>query len=133
MLIFHTLSEKIGRKALEITLFHQDDLENLLKLSDEPKLVTLMYINNEIGNILDINSVSDLCQKYNSLFHTDAVQGIGHFHFDLEQLPVDFLSSAAHKFHGPKGIGFSFVRKNFGLDPFIYGGAQERSPGYARQ
>ena len=70
--------------------------------------------------------VGKLCQDNNALFHTDAVQGVGHFTFDLEQLPVDFLSAAAHKFHGPKGVGFSFVRKNSGLQPFIHGGSQER-------
>jgi cysteine desulfurase len=70
--------------------------------------------------------VGELCHQYGSYFHTDAVQGIGHFTFDMETLPVDFLSAAAHKFHGPKGIGFSFVRKNSGLQSFIHGGAQER-------
>ncbi len=101
-------------------------LEKLLQDDDSKKLVSLMHVNNEIGNILDLQKVGDICHNNQALFHTDAVQGIGHFYFDLEQLPVDFLSSAAHKFHGPKGIGFSFVRKNSGLDPFIYGGAQER-------
>ena len=101
-------------------------LEKLLQEDDSKKLVSLMHVNNEIGNILDLQKVGDICHNNQALFHTDAVQGIGHFYFDLEQLPVDFLSSAAHKFHGPKGIGFSFVRKNSGLDPFIYGGAQER-------
>ena len=101
-------------------------LEQLLKKDDSKKLVSLMHVNNEIGNILDLKKVGDMCHKYEALFHTDAVQGIGHFEFDLEELPIDFLSSAAHKFHGPKGIGFSFVRKNSGLEPFIHGGAQER-------
>ena len=103
-----------------------DHLEKLLPGDESKKLVSLMHINNEIGNILDLQKVGDICHKNNALFHTDAVQGIGHFQFDLEKLPIDFLSSAAHKFHGPKGIGFSYVRKNSGLEPFIYGGAQER-------
>ena len=101
-------------------------LEQLLQKDDSKKLVSLMHVNNEIGNILDLKKVGNMCHKYKALFHTDAVQGIGHFEFDLEELPIDFLSSAAHKFHGPKGIGFSFIRKNFGLEPFIHGGAQER-------
>ena len=101
-------------------------LEQLLQKDDSKKLVSLMHVNNEIGNILDVKKVGDMCHKYEALFHTDAVQGIGHFEFDLEELPIDFLSSAAHKFHGPKGIGFSFIRKNSGLEPFIHGGAQER-------
>lgn len=102
------------------------DLEALLKSSKEKTLVSLMHVNNEIGNVLDLEVVGKLCHQYEAYFHTDAVQGIGHFTFDMESLPVDFLSAAAHKFHGPKGIGFSFVRKNSGLQSFIYGGAQER-------
>ena len=102
------------------------DLEALLKSSKEKTLVSLMHVNNEIGNVLDLEVVGELCHQYGSYFHTDAVQGIGHFTFDMETLPVDFLSAAAHKFHGPKGIGFSFVRKNSGLQSFIHGGAQER-------
>ena len=102
------------------------DLEALLKSSKEKTLVSLMHVNNEIGNVLDLEVVGKLCHQYETYFHTDAVQGIGHFTFDMETLPVDFLSAAAHKFHGPKGIGFSFVRKNSGLQSFIYGGAQER-------
>jgi cysteine desulfurase len=101
-------------------------LEQLLQKDDSKKLVSLMHVNNEIGNILDLKKVGGMCHKYEALFHTDAVQGIGHFEFDLEELPIDFMSSAAHKFHGPKGIGFSFIRKNSGLEPFIHGGAQER-------
>ncbi|MDA9843515.1 cysteine desulfurase [Flavobacteriaceae bacterium] len=101
-------------------------LESLLKNDSSKKLVSLMHVNNEIGNILDLEKVGNLCHENQALFHTDAVQGIGHFTFDMEKLPVDFLSAAAHKFHGPKGVGFSFVRKNSGLQPFIYGGSQER-------
>ena len=101
-------------------------LEYLLKEDSTKTLVTLMHVNNEIGNMLDLNLVGTLCHQYKALFHSDAVQGIGHFPFDLKELPVDFLSAAAHKFHGPKGVGFSFIRKNSGLQPFIHGGSQER-------
>ena len=102
------------------------DLELLLKDEKKKTLVSLMHVNNEIGNVLDIQKVGDLCNEYKAFFHTDAVQGIGHFTFNMETLPIDFLSAAAHKFHGPKGVGFSFVRQKTGLQPFIYGGAQER-------
>ena len=103
-----------------------ENLEYLLRKNDELKLVTLMYINNEIGNILDINSVSDLCQKYNSFFHTDAVQAVGHYKIDLKSIKIDFLTSAAHKFHGPKGIGFTYINKSTKIKSFICGGPQER-------
>ena len=103
-----------------------DNLEDLLSLNDEPKLVTLMYINNEIGNILDIESVSNLCRKYNSLFHTDAVQAVGHYKIDLNSIKIDFLSSAGHKFHGPKGVGFTYINKSTKIKSFICGGPQER-------
>ena len=102
------------------------DLEQLLKKDESKKLVTLMYVNNEIGNIIDVHKVGNLCKKHNSYFHTDAVQAVGHFKIDLSNLNIDFLSSAAHKFHGPKGVGFSFVRKDSGINPFILGGSQER-------
>ena len=101
-------------------------LENLLVDAKGPTLVSLMHVNNEIGTILDLERVGHLCHHHRALFHTDAVQGVGHFEFDLSQLPVDFLSAAAHKFHGPKGVGFSFIRQGTGLHPFIVGGAQER-------
>ena len=103
-----------------------EHLEILLKKDNAKKLVSLMHINNEIGNILDIKKVGEICHENGAFFHTDAVQGVGHYTFDMENLPIDFLSSAAHKFHGPKGIGFSFIKKNIGIEPFIYGGAQER-------
>jgi len=102
------------------------DLAHLLAADNSKKLVSLMHINNEIGTILDLERVSNLCKTHDALFHTDAVQGVGHYAIDLEQIGVDFLSAAAHKFHGPKGIGFSFVRKNSALQPFILGGSQER-------
>lgn len=101
-------------------------LEEALTADDTKKLVTLMHINNEIGTILDLKQVASLCQSNGALFHTDAVQGVGHYEIDLSEIPIDFLSAAAHKFHGPKGVGFSFVRSNAGLNAFIFGGGQER-------
>ena len=101
-------------------------LKKLLEADDTIKLVSLMHINNEIGNILDLDLIGALCKANGAYFHTDAVQGIGHFTFDLKSQPIDFLAAAAHKFHGPKGIGFAFIRKNTKIDPFIVGGPQER-------
>ena len=100
-------------------------LETLLQ-SNSKKLVSLMHINNEIGNILDLDQVSRLCKANNALFHTDTVQSIGHYNLDLEAIKIDFLAASAHKFHGPKGVGFCFVRKESGLKPLIFGGEQER-------
>ena len=103
-----------------------DDLERLLTANDERKLVSLMHVNNEVGNILDIDKVSMLCKANNALFHSDTVQSIGHYKWDVEKTPIDFMTAAAHKFHGPKGIGFAFIRKNNTLKPLIFGGSQER-------
>ena len=100
-------------------------LETLLQ-TEAKTLVSLMHINNEIGNVLNLKEVSNLCKTHNTLFHTDAVQSVGHYPLDLQDIKVDFLSASAHKFHGPKGIGFAFVRKNSGLKPSIFGGEQER-------
>lgn len=103
-----------------------EDLEKRLKNSDQKTLVSLMHINNEIGNRLDIEKTGKLCREHDALFHSDTVQSIGHFEMDLKELPVDFTAVSAHKFHGPKGVGFAYVRKNTGLKPLIFGGEQER-------
>ncbi|MBU2921448.1 cysteine desulfurase [Winogradskyella psychrotolerans] len=100
-------------------------LETLLQ-SGNKTVVSLMHINNEIGNILDIERVANLCKTYDALFHTDTVQSVGHYKIDLKTTPIDFLAASAHKFHGPKGVGFCFVRKESGLKPLIFGGEQER-------
>ena len=101
-------------------------LESLLQ-TETKTLVSLMHINNEIGNITDIKHVSNLCKANNALFHSDAVQSIGHYNLDLQDIQVDFIAAAGHKFHGPKGVGFAFIRKNIGyLKPLIFGGEQER-------
>ncbi|HLV38992.1 cysteine desulfurase family protein [Xanthomarina sp.] len=103
-----------------------EDLERLLTANDERKLVSLMHVNNEVGNLLDVYKVSALCKENNALFHSDTVQSIGHYTWDVKDIPIDFMTAAAHKFHGPKGIGFAYIRKNNTLKPFIFGGAQER-------
>lgn len=102
------------------------NLEELLSASEEKTLVSLMHVNNEVGNLLDIKKVGGLCRSKNALFHSDTVQSVGHFELDLSQIPVDFTAVSAHKFHGPKGVGFAFIRKNSGLQPLIFGGEQER-------
>lgn len=101
-------------------------LEELLQVSDKKTLVSLMHVNNEIGNLLDINKVGELCKAHKALFHCDTVQAVGHFDLDFGKIPVDFTAVSAHKFHGPKGVGFAFIRKNSGLKPLIFGGEQER-------
>jgi len=103
-----------------------DDLEKLLKSSPDKKLVSLMHVNNEVGNILDIDKAATLCKANNALFHSDTVQSVGHFELDFSKTPIDFAVAAAHKFHGPKGAGFAFIKKNSGLKPLILGGSQER-------
>ncbi|MEM0516732.1 cysteine desulfurase family protein [Aequorivita flava] len=103
-----------------------ENLESLLADSSQKTLVSLMHVNNEIGNILNLKKVADLCKKYKTLFHSDTVQSVGHFELDFKEIPIDFAAAAAHKFHGPKGAGFAFIRKNSGLKPLIHGGEQER-------
>ena len=104
------------------------DITDLVDLLSQgiKTLVSLMHVNNEIGTVLDLVKVGRICQQHNSLFHSDMVQSIGKTEIDLQILPVDFMVASAHKFHGPKGIGFAFVRKNSGIQPFFYGGNQEK-------
>ena len=85
-----------------------------------------MYINNEIGNILPLEQVCDLCKKYNALFHSDTVQAVGHYTINLQKTPIDFMVASAHKFHGPKGVGFAYFKKGFGIQPMFHGGDQEK-------
>ena len=104
-----------------------DDLEKLLAARNEKCLVTLMHANNEIGNMLDIQKVGALCTAYNAIFHSDTVQTVGHFPFDLRNTPVHFVTAAGHKFHGPKGVGLLYINENIKINPFVYGGSQERN------
>lgn len=101
-------------------------LEQMLRDSDVKTLVSLMHVNNEVGNMIDIKAIATMCKSYGALVHSDMVQSVGHFEIDLQEIPVDFIAAAAHKFHGPKGVGFAFVRKNSGLRSLISGGSQER-------
>ena len=102
------------------------DLENLLK-NNSRSLVSLMHANNEIGTLLPLKEVGDLCEKYNAILHSDTVQTMGHYTMDLRELKVHFVACAAHKFHGPKGVGFLYVNHLCKITPFIHGGAQERN------
>ena len=104
-----------------------DKLEEALKSSDKKTLVTLMHANNEVGNILDIKKTALICKEHGALFHSDTVQTMAHMELDFSDIAVDFASCSAHKFHGPKGSGFAFVRKSSGLKALITGGPQERS------
>lgn len=101
------------------------DLERLLSV-EEKTLVSLMHANNEIGTLIPLKKVSELCRKYNAYFHSDTVQTIGHYAFDMQDLDIDFITCAAHKFHGPKGIGFLYTNKKAKVESLIHGGGQER-------
>ncbi|MCX6212070.1 MAG: cysteine desulfurase family protein [Bacteroidetes bacterium] len=102
-------------------------LEALLNEHPVKTIVTIMHANNEIGNMIELNEIGALCKKHNAYFHSDTVQTVGHFAFDLSHTPVDFITGASHKFHGPKGIGILYINENIKINPFIHGGAQERN------
>jgi cysteine desulfurase len=104
-----------------------EDLEKLLAGSKVKSLVSLMHANNETGNMLDIHAVGNLCKKYDAIFHSDTVQTVGHYPFDLKNTPVHFITGAGHKFHGPKGVGILYVNENVRIKPYMHGGSQERN------
>ena len=128
--VLHTL-EKLKREGFEVTLLdvHEDGLvrpeELEAAIREDTCLVTIMYANNEIGTIQPIREIGEICRKHGVLFHTDAVQAIGHVPVNVEADQVDMLSASAHKFHGPKGVGFLYARKGIRLASLIEGGAQE--------
>jgi len=104
-----------------------EHLEKLLAEAEGKVLVTLMHANNEIGNMLDMDAVGELCKLYGAIFHSDTVQTVGHFPFDLRNTPVHFITGAGHKFHGPKGVGLLYINENVRIKPLIHGGSQERN------
>ena len=104
-----------------------EDLEKLLAAATEKTLVTLMHANNEIGNMLNLHEVGNLCKLYNAIFHSDTVQTVGHFPIDLRNTAVHFITGAAHKFHGPKGVGIIYINENVRIKPMVHGGGQERN------
>ncbi len=132
--VLHPLDYLAARGEIELHRLTPDtqgafdlaELESLLK-ANPGAVVSLMHGNNEIGNLLDLEAVGALCRQYDALFHTDAVQTVGHYAFDLPALPVDFLAASAHKFHGPKGVGFLYNRDGMLRTPYLHGGAQERN------
>lgn len=129
----HTLEHLEESNGVEVVLLKLDtkgninlsELEELLK-EDKITLVSLMHANNEIGTLTPIREVAALTKKYNAYFHSDTVQTMGHYNFDLNALGIDFVTCSAHKFHGPKGVGFLYVNKRIKPDVLIFGGAQER-------
>ena len=133
--VAETVMDMKKRRGVEVAYLRPDkkgdfsleQLEKLLKSSDKKTLVTIMHANNEIGNLIDIKKIAQLCKENNALFHSDTVQSMAHMDLDFSDIPVDFASCSAHKFHGPKGSGFAFIRKASGLKGIITGGPQERS------
>ena len=129
--VLHTL-DKLKAEGFEITLLdvHENGIVDLNELEDairpDTALVTIMYANNEIGTIQNIKAIGEICKKKDVLFHTDAVQAVGHIDIDVARDNIDLLSASGHKFHGPKGVGFLYVRKGINLFNLINGGAQER-------
>ena len=113
---------KVNRKGL----IDYKDLNKVLVKTNLKTIVSLMHVNNEIGSVLDLIKTGDICKKHNALFHSDTVQSIGKYRFDLSKLNIDFIVGSAHKFHGPKGIGFVYINKKLKLNPQIIGGNQER-------
>ena len=129
----HTADAISLHEKIELVLVNLDSkgnvdlahLESLLK-ENKPTLVSLMHANNEIATMIPLKKVADLCHQYNAYFHSDTVQTMAHFTFDLKEIDIDFITCAAHKFHGPKGVGFLYVNKKTKVSSFIHGGAQER-------
>lgn len=132
--VLHTLEKLAEEGLIKLSLVklkadgHVDleNLEELLKNNDRT-FVSLMHANNEIGNLLPIKEVGEMCERYNAVFHSDTVQTMGHYAMDLQKLNVHFITCAAHKFHGPKGVGFLYVSSKIKINPLIYGGSQERN------
>ena len=110
----------------EYGLPNKQQLTEHLENSDEKTLVSLMHINNETGTMIDLEEFGKICKSNNALFHSDTVQTIGHYNIDLDKINIDFMTCSAHKFHGPKGVGFAYIKNGQTVKPFIEGGAQER-------
>ncbi|MEP6648034.1 MAG: cysteine desulfurase family protein [Saprospiraceae bacterium] len=131
----HSVEHLLTKKAVTVDLVKIDKyglpdfghLESLLAMDEGKTLVTLMHANNELGSMLDFKKLSELCRKYGAYLHSDTVQTVGHFPVNVKQTPVDFISGAAHKFYGPKGIGFIYINSRCHIQPYIDGGSQERN------
>lgn len=126
--------EHIGREfSIDVQFLNignngEVDLVQLEELLSDgvPTLVSLMHVNNEVGTVLDLAKVGTICRLYNAYFHSDTVQSIGKTEFNFKELPVDFAVASAHKFHGPKGVGFAYIRKGLVVNPMVFGGEQEK-------
>ena len=131
----HTVESLHARRAARLSYvkllpdghIDMEDLKKLVSESKEKCLVTLMHGNNEIGNMIDLADVGNLCKGFGAVFHSDTVQTVGHFPIDLRNTPVHFINAASHKFHGPKGVGMLYINENVKIHPYIHGGAQERN------
>ena len=122
-------SKNVNIKFVDINSRGELDLEHLEDTisKNSKSLVTLMHGNNEIGNINDLKTISKICEKYDTIFHSDTVQTVGHYHIDLNEINMQGIVGSAHKFHGPKGVGFLYLNNKHKISPFIHGGAQERN------
>ncbi len=133
--VLHAAENQFKRGRVELKMVnilpngHIDVNHLKLLLANDPRktLVSLMHANNEIGNMIDLYEIGDICKAHGAVFHSDTVQTVGHFPFDLKNTPVDFITGAGHKFHGPKGAGLLYINENVKISPFIHGGAQERN------
>lgn len=132
--VLHTAQHLAQEGKIQLDLVKLDadgsvDFDDLERLLDQkiPTLVTLMHGNNEVSNLLDLDRCGQLCKDKGAFFHSDTVQTIGHYRFDLQKQHLDFLNAGAHKFHGPKGVGFIYISNRVKLHPLLYGGAQERN------
>lgn len=133
--VLHTLENWAERGAIKLSFVNLHDdghvdlkhLEELLANAGERSFVSLMHANNEVGNLLPIKEVGELCKQHDAIFHSDTVQTMGHYAMDVQDLYIHFLTCAAHKFHGPKGIGFLYTNSDITLKPMIFGGSQERN------
>ena len=131
----HTIENLYNREGIKLSFVsllpngHIDfnSLNAILESSEEKCLVTLMHANNEIGNLLDIYTVGDICRQFNAIFHCDTVQTVGHYPFNLRSTPVHFITGSSHKFHGPKGVGILYINENVKIKPLLLGGNQERN------
>lgn len=133
--VFNTAKELQQHGAIQLDVLPVDSqgfvdlvkLEDLLSNTAEKSLISIMHVNNELGTMQDISRIAQICKAHDALFHCDAVQSVGKLPIDLEEIAIDFLSATAHKFHGPKGVGFMYIDADYKINPFITGGGQERN------
>lgn len=132
--VLHTVEDCAAHGDVRLSMVRLDEkghvdtahLQELLSTATEKTMVTLMHANNEVGTMIDLDEISKICQSHGAIFHSDTVQTMGHFPFDLAATKVDFLVGSAHKFHGPKGVGFLYANRDVHISPLIHGGSQER-------